>query len=59
MQKNPGTSFGTLWEEVRSVNSAIHLEESIRFAEGLCAYRAGLSGDARDAFEKALDVSRT
>jgi len=55
--KNPGTSFGTLWEEVRSCHSSDPLEEStLRFAEGLCAYRAGLSGDARDAFEKALDV---
>ena len=55
--KNAETSFGTLWDEVRSRSSADPLEESvIRFAEGLCAYRAGQSGDARDAFEKALDV---
>ena len=54
--EDAGLSFGEAWAALRREHASDALEEAVlRFVEGLCAYRAGQSGDARDAFACALD----
>lgn len=53
-----GFAFGDLWSRLRTQQSVDSLEEAtLRFAEGLTAYRAGQSHEARDAFQRSLEVA--
>ncbi|MDH7570943.1 MAG: hypothetical protein QHJ73_15310, partial [Armatimonadota bacterium] len=55
-----GISFGGLWQEARAEQAADPVEESVlRFVEGVCAYRAGKSWDACNAFVAALEASQS
>lgn len=56
--ERPELSFRQLWEGLREQHARERLEETaLRFVEGLCAYRSGLSEDAIESFQAAVKAA--